>query len=132
SRQPGAPGSIFYLGLGFLFSTYSAFSVSSAGCPRFDFLPGSWVSLLCKLRALRFLRGEHSFTLLPRPAVSAICVSLFSSSFNSQLSTLNLLPLFRHTIPTTHAHSSRCHHPRPLRRNRSNGCCLPLQLPHLV
>src|SRR5208283_4785193 len=51
---PGAPGLIFYLGLGFLFS---------AGCPRFDFLPGSWVSLFCKLRALRFLQGEHSFTL---------------------------------------------------------------------
>src|SRR5208337_4647491 len=28
----GVPGSIFYLGLGF-------------GCPRFDFLPGSWVCL---------------------------------------------------------------------------------------
>src|SRR5208282_6491744 len=56
--SPGAPGSFFYLGLGFsslrpprplrdlllflkLFHSYT--SSSLAGCPRFVFLPGSWV-----------------------------------------------------------------------------------------
>jgi hypothetical protein len=54
--EPGAPGSIFYLGLGFLFSVAQSLLTvllgpsSLCGCPRFDFLPGSWVSLLLTLR----------------------------------------------------------------------------------
>ncbi len=116
-RLPGASGPcseeslLACLGLFCLALLFSVLSVSSVVNP---LLPYSFTS---------------SF---PASASPLLCVSLFSSSFNSQLSTLNPLPLFRHTIPTTHAHSSRCHRPRPLRRNRSNGRGLPLQFPDLV
>src|SRR5208283_4709929 len=46
SWDAGAPGSLFYLGLGFL--------ILGCGCPRFAFLPGSWVSLSLLYSATSF------------------------------------------------------------------------------
>ncbi len=130
---------VLQLGLGFLLSP---------GCPRFGLLPGSWVSLLRDLCALRVLCGEYSSTpprplrsrRLPRPgrgspSVPSVVILVFSSDF--QLSTFSFQPTLHTLLPSppssmlkTNSHAQETPSPprpdvRHLRRRHrsSSGHC---------